>query len=249
MGLRRVPFEMLADTPHGRRHRRHGRRRGGGLAVAVEPSLLLHFLQERVVREIAPRRDDAVPGEVGARVQAPQVGRRQRADGFLRAEDLEAIRMARPHRLVGEIEDFVVRGVLDRADLFQHDLPLEREVGVAQDGAADYVGDDIERARQVGIQHARVVGGGVARRVGIERAAARLQRHRDLLRRAPLGALEYHVLEQVRNAHLGTRLVRAGGAHPDADRHGSDAWLALAQHRDAIGRGGAMDFAIQPHRI
>src|SRR2546422_3729835 len=58
----------------------------------------------------------------------------------------------RSHRLVGEIEDFVVRGVLDRADLFQHDLPLKREVGVAQDGAADHVGDDIERARQVGIR-------------------------------------------------------------------------------------------------
>src|SRR5207247_7898910 len=73
-----------------------------------------------------------------------------------------------------------------------------------------------------------------------------LERQRDLLRRAALRALEYHVLEQVRHAHLGAGLVGARGAHPDPHRHRADARHPLGQHDHPARRGGLGDLPVEP---
>ena len=199
--------------------------------------------------EVARGGDDAVTRKVGAPVQVLEVIGGKRADRFLRAENLKAVGMARPQRLIREIEDLVVRRVLDGADLFQHDLPLEREVRVAERRPPHHVGDDVERARQIAVEHARLIGGGVPRGVRVERSTAGFEGQRDLLRGAPFGALEHHVLEQMGHAHLRTRLVRAGGPHPHADGRGANARHPLAEHGDAVRRGGPIDFLIQPDRV
>src|SRR5439155_1565418 len=80
----------------------------------------------------------------------------------------------------------------------------------------------------------------------VERAAARLERQRDLLRRAALRAFEHHVLEQVRNAHLGAGLVGAGAPHPDPHCHRADARHPLGQHHNPARRGGLGDLPVEP---
>src|SRR5207244_12296999 len=101
----------------------------------------------------------------------------------------------------------------------------------------------------VRIEHPRLERGGVARGVGIERAAARLERQRDLLRAAALGAFEHHVLEQVRHAHLGAGLVGAGAAHPDAHRRRANTGHPLGQDDHAGRRGGLEDVPVEPDRL
>ena len=51
-----------------------------------------------------------------------------------------------------------------------------------EDEVADHVGGDVE----VLVEHARLIHGVLARRVGVERAAERLELEGDLLRRSPL---------------------------------------------------------------
>ena len=62
------------------------------------------------------------------------------------------------------------------------------------------VGDDVDGERHVLLQHLGVVGGVLARGVGVELAADRLDLLGDGAGDAPLGALERHVLEEVRDA-------------------------------------------------
>src|SRR5207245_2084490 len=67
-----------------------------------------------------------------------------------------------------------------------------------------------------------------------------------LLRRAALGALEHHVLEQVGHAHFWAGLVGTRAAHPDPDRHRADARHPLGQHDHPARRGGLGDLPGEP---
>src|SRR6266576_513794 len=108
------------------------------------------------------------------------------------------------------------------------------------------VGEHVQRLRQVGVEHPRLERRGVAGGVGVERAAAGLERQRDLLRRAALGTLEHHVLEQVGHAHLGTGLVGARAPYPDPHRHRADTRHPLGQHDHPARRGGLGDLPVEP---
>src|SRR5207245_503558 len=137
----------------------------------------------------------------------------------------------------------------DGVDLLEHHLALELQITGAQHRVTDQVGEHIERARQIGVEHARVKRRGVTRGVGVERAAARLEGEGDLLGGAARGPLELHVLEQVGHAHLGARLMRAGAAHPDADRGRAHARHPFRQHQDPAWRGGLVDLPVEPDRL
>ena len=84
------------------------------------------------------------------------------------------------------------------------------------------VGDDVEGERGVLLQHLRVVGGLLARGVGVDVAADRLDLLGDLRGGAAFGALEGHVLEEMRDAVLGLRLVARAGGDVGAERDGLD---------------------------
>ena len=73
------------------------------------------------------------------------------------------------------------------------------------------------------LQHLDVVGGLLARGVGVDVAADRLDLLGDLRGRAALGALERHVLEEVRDAVLRSALVARAGGDIGAERDGLDA--------------------------
>ena len=96
--------------------------------------------------------------------------------------------------------------------------------------------------RQVAGQDAGVVGGVVARGVGVERAADGLDLLGDGAGGAGGGALERHVLEQVGDAvHLG-RLVAGADIDPDAHGQRVDARHGLADDPDAVGQRGQAGF-------
>ena len=90
--------------------------------------------------------------------------------------------MRAPHCLVVQLENEVIRRIVHHADLLEHDSPFEVQIGLAEGGPEDEIGDDVGRDGKVFVEHSRVVRGVLASRIGVESAAERLQRERDLTR-------------------------------------------------------------------
>src|SRR6266513_1139760 len=141
-------------------------------------------------------------------MEGAQIGAIERGHRFASAEDRVAVRVAAPQLSVVELEDEIVGGVVHGTDLLENDFALEGEVRRAQDGPEDQVGEDVGRLWQMLVENLRLICGVLTRRVRIERASKRLEREGELLGAARGSALENHVLEHVRDAHLLDALVK-----------------------------------------
>ena len=100
--------------------------------------------------------------------------------------------------------------------LFQDDALLLLDVLVMEQRMQHQVRKDVEDQRQVLVQHLGVEADHLLGREGVQVASDGVHRAGDVLRRAAGGPLEYHVLDEVRDAVLFGRLLAASGAHPDA---------------------------------
>ena len=100
------------------------------------------------------------------------------------------------------------------------------------------VGQQVDGERHVVGQHAGVIGGLLARGVGVQLAADVLDRLGDAARRALLRALEGHVLEHVGDAVDLGRLVARAGVDPDADARGLHVGHGRGRDAQAVGKGG-----------
>ena len=131
--------------------------------------------------------------------------------------------------------------VVVHGDLFEDHAALGLDVSRGDQRRGDHVADHVDRERQVGVEHPRVVAGVLLGREGVHLAADRVHDRGDLERAAPLGALEQQVLEVVRGPREPRRLVPRADADPDAERdraHGRD---LLADHPQAAGQDGPAD--------
>ncbi len=95
--------------------------------------------------------------------------------------------------------------------------------------------------RGILLQHLHVVGGVLARGVGVEVAADRLDLAAMCGGVAALGALEGHMLEEVGDAVLGLRLVAGAGGDIGAERDGLHRGHAFGDDRQAVGQAGDLD--------
>ena len=111
-------------------------------------------------------------------------------------------------------------GVVGLADLLQDHGALTFELARLEGRVLQYVGEDVEREADILLQHLGVVRGAFARGIGVEVAADRLDLLGDGERAAPLGALERHVLEEMRDAVDLRRLVPRADIDPEPERHG-----------------------------
>ena len=151
------------------------RRLGGGRAIGGHPAeQLFRQRREPVVVEVAGRRQHHPPGavmvaQIGGDVLAPEP-----------ADDLGPAQHRPAHRLVGKgaflkmIEDDVVRGVVGLADLLQDHGALALHLLRLEGRVLQDVGQDVERQRHILLQHLGVKGRALARGVGVEMAADRL---------------------------------------------------------------------------
>ncbi len=147
-------------------------------------------------------------------------------DGLARelADDLRAAQHRTAHRLVGKralleiIEDDVVGRVVCLADLLQDHRALALELGRVEARIHQDVGEDVERERHILLQHLGVIGRALARGIGVEVAADRLDLLGDGAGAAPLGALERHVLEEMGGAVDLRHLVPGADIDPEAER-------------------------------
>jgi len=118
--------------------------------------------------------------------------------------------------------DQIVGRVLDHLDLFEDDALLLRDFARRERRPHQHVAEQIDRRRQVLVEDFDVVARIFLRGEGVELAADRVDRLRDLLRRPRRRALEEHVFDEVRDAAFLVRLVPRAARQPQSDRHRSD---------------------------
>ena len=195
--------------------------------------------------QVAGRRDHHVAGGVvRPHVAGQRVAPHLAYQGF-RAQGRAPHRLARERGLLEVVEDDVVRGVVGLPDLLQDHAALaldllRRERAVGQD-----VADDVGAERQVLLEQLDVVGGLLAGGVGVDVAADVLDLLGDPRRRAALGALEGHVLEEVRHAVLAGPLVPGAAGDIGAEGDGLDPVHALGHDGKAARQAGGGDRVVR----
>ena len=137
-----------------------------------------------------------------------------------RAQNRPTDRLVGEGRRVEQIEHEIVGRVVDLADFLLDDALLARQFGGVENAAGQDVGENVEHHGRVGAEHARVIGGELDRRRRVEVAARALDLLDDGAGAALAGALEGHVLDQMRQTVLVVALVARPGANPDANARG-----------------------------
>src|SRR5580765_2890508 len=99
----------------------------------------------------------------------------------------------------------------------------------------------VDRELQVAIEHTRVVARVLLRGEGVQIAAHRVERLRDVLRAPDLRSLEQEVFEEVAGATDHGRLVTRAGQHPHAQRHRAHAGHPLRDDTETRRVLGAVD--------
>ena len=127
-------------------------------------------------------------------------------------------------RVIGEVHAHeevvheIVGRVVTHPDLFEDDLPLGVDVVGTERRTPQDVGEDVDRELEARVGQPHVEHGLLVGRERVHLAADRLHRLRDLARRAPVGALEQQVFEEVRSARLLGRFVSCSTSYPRTDR-------------------------------
>ena len=134
------------------------------------------------------------------------------------------------------IEDDVVGRVARLTDLLQHHLALAIEFHRIEGRLGEYVGEDVEPQRHVGLEHPRVKRGLLATRVGVEKTAHSFDLLGDVARGASARAFERHVFEHVRDAHQRARFVARAAIDPHADDRALELRHRVSRYDQPIGK-------------
>jgi hypothetical protein len=115
--------------------------------------------------------------------------------------------VAAEQHLGEEVVHHVVGGVVVHPDLLEDHGPLRVDVVLGELGEAQHVGQDVDRQLEVAVERPGVEAGVLLGGEGVGLAADRVHQLGDVPGRAALGALEQHVLEEVRGAREAWGLV------------------------------------------
>ena len=163
------------------------------------------------------------------------------ANAGLGAQHRAAERLVRIGDFLEMVEDDVVRRVVGLADFLEDHAALALQLLRVEGGMAEDVANDVGAERQILLQHLDVVGGLLARGVGVDVPAHRLDLLGDFGGAAPLGALEGHVFEEVGDAVLRCRLVARAGGDVGTERGGFHPVHPFGDHGEAAGEAGDAD--------
>ena len=176
-----------------------------------------------------------------------KVSRRRGADRLLRADDVPAERLVAVEEALVDAADEVAGRVEVHVHLLDDDALLAVDLLRVERRVAQHVDEDVERdvarpGRALDVV-ARVLLAGER----VELAADPVDLGRDVpCRRAPLGALEEHVLGEVGDAaDVGGLVARAGREHDEAG-DGLCVGHRRSEDADAVGEGAALEDGHRP---
>ena len=139
------------------------------------------------------------------------------------------------------VVDDVVGGVLRLADLLQDHGALALELDRIEDRVLQDIGENVDREADIRFQHLGVIGGVLARGIGVELAPHRLDLGGDGERRAARGAFEGHVLKEMRDTVDRLRLVARADIDPDSEADGLDTVHPVGNDSHAVFEAGELD--------
>ena len=174
--------------------------------------------------DVAGRHRDHALGAVLPIDEGMQLLRGEGLHRLGRAEDRAADRLVAERGFGETVEDDVVGRVVRGADLLQDHVLLALELLGVELGLGQDVGKDVDGQRHVVAQHAGVEGGRLDAGGGVDLAADILDLRGDLPGAAPLGALERHMFEQMRDAVLVVGFVAGARFDPDAQERRIRNW-------------------------
>ena len=175
-------------------------------------------------------------------VEALQVFLRPRRDVGRPADDRELVGVrdvGSGADLFHQLADIVV--VDPRAALGCDDAPLALDRLRVEFQVLQPLGLDLEDGFQGGSGEPVLVHRDVVRRVGVVLAAGRFHDAVELARLQVLGAVEHHVLEEVRQARDARILVAAAGTHEEVKRHVGNVVIRPDDDLQAVVQGDAAD--------
>ena len=144
-------------------------------------------------------------------------------------------RMVFPEILGEDFVDQVVGIVLVHLDLFEDDAALAADVLGIEDRVQHQVAEHVHGDGQMLVQHLDVEADAFLGGEGIHVAADGIHLAGDLLRGAVLGALEHHVLDEVRDAVPLQVFVAGAGLDPYPDRGGANVLHLLGDEDQPVG--------------
>src|SRR5690606_28952377 len=206
----------------------------GLFAEDAEP--LFDFLDELVVGDRPGCHDHHAFGAILPLHERAQLFRIERLDRLRRAEDRTTESLVAEGGLSEAIEHDIVGRVVSGANLLQDDVLFALELGRIEAGVGQYVGKDLDRQRQVVFQHPRVEGRRLDAGRGVDLAADVFDFRGDIPRGARAGALEGHVLQQVRDAVLVVALVARARLDPHSEGNAFDMRQGFGRDRQAVGQ-------------
>ena len=157
--------------------------------------------------------------------------------------------MTAPEILHEQFVNQVFGIVLIHLDFFKHHLLFTRNLLAIKERAQDQIGEHFQGERQVLVQHFGVETDHLLGGVGIHHAANGVHRARNFLGRAPLGALENHVLDKMRDAVVRGGLAARAAAVPDAYGDRADVRHRLGDDHHAVGQNFARDVSWLVHAV
>ena len=211
VGVLAVDLHLRARAVYGGRRRVAGL---GGLEVAEQALDRAEVIAVELARDADDHPFRLVPaaGVVEERLALCP------ADRLLAADDVPAERLVAVEELLVDAADEVARRVEVHVHLLDDHALLAVDLLRLELRVAEHVGEHVERLIAVVGGAADVVARVLLAREGVELAAEAVDLHADVARgRTALGALEEHVLGEMRDpVRLGSLVARAGGEHDHA---------------------------------
>ena len=147
-----------------------------------------------------------------------------------------------PAHLVPDLADVVAGRVEVHVDLLDDHALLALELLLVEARVQEHVGEDVDRDRRRPRGALDVVGGQLLAREGVELAADAVDLAGDVARGgAPLGALEEHVLGEVRDARRLGPLEAGAGGDADDDGHARRVAHGRGEHPHAVVEGAEFE--------
>src|SRR5581483_3045740 len=169
------------------------------------------------------------------------------ADDLAPAQDRPAHRLIRKSTLLEEVEDEIVWRVDRLADLLQDDSALALELVAVEDGVLKDIGENVDGEPDILLEHLRVIGRVLARGIGVQVPAHRLNLGGDVKRAAAFRTLEGHVLQEMGHAVDRRRLVARADIDPNTKRYRLDTVHRVGEDAHAaLERGEARAHATPP---
>ena len=159
---------------------------------------------------------------------------RKRRNSFRSAEDWLAQRMRRPEILGEQFVHQVFRIVLGHADFFQDHRFFPVDLVFGETRVQNHIRQNIEGFGQMLIEHAGVKAHHFLGGKGVEHAAHAIHFTGNIFSGAAGGALEHHVLDEMRNAVQLGRLAPRTIAQPNSHRNGMDVLHRLGDHHEPV---------------